>query len=100
MALELLETDFKSRIIEWGQKHRKIITFSYKEEHESRESSPVFYASLLINGTPVGEGRGNSKKEAEQDASMIVLSNEDDLNFFAQSIVDDSCLKSEEILSQ
>lgn len=99
-ALELLETDFKSRIIEWGQKHRRIITFSYKEEHESKESSPVFYASLLINGRPVGEGRGNSKKEAEQDASMIVLSNEDDLNFFAQSIVDDPCLKPEEVLSQ
>lgn len=92
-SLELLETDFKSRIIEWGQKHRQNITFDYREEHESKESSPTFYALLHINGQLLGEGKGNSKKEAEQDASMFVLSNDEDLNFFAHSIVEESSLK-------
>ena len=90
-ALEHLETDFKSRIIEWGQKHRRIITFSYREEHEVKESSPVFYASLSIEGMQVGEGQGNSKKEAEQNASMFVISNEEGLNLLTQNIAEEGC---------
>lgn len=95
-TLEHLETDFKSRIIEWGQKHRRIITFGYREEHEAKESSPVFYAALSIEGMQVGEGRGNSKKEAEQNASMMVLSSEADLSFLIHNVVEEACPTQEE----
>lgn len=95
-ALERLETDFKSRIIEWSQKHRRNITFGYREEHEPNESSPIFFASLCINGVQLSEGRGYSKKEAEQNASMIMLSNEEALVIWGQQAIEDPCSKSEE----
>ena len=90
-ALAHLETDFKSRIIEWGQKHRRVVTFGYREEHEAKESSPIFYSLLYIGGVMLGEGQGNSKKEAEQNASMIVLSNEEGLNLLIQNVAEEAC---------
>lgn len=95
-ALELLETDFKSRIIEWGQKYRRIITFGYREEHEPNETYPIFYATLCINGQQVAEGRGSSKKEAEQSASMLVFSSSEILSGYTQSVDDASTTVSED----
>jgi len=99
-TLELLETDFKSRIIEWGQKQRRSVTFDYHEEHEPHEASPIFYVTLLIGGVQVSEGRGYSKKEAEQNAAMVVLSNEDELAAFAQSDAEESSMTSVDSLAR
>ena len=79
-----------------GPKHRRNITFGYREEHEPNESSPTFFASLCINGVQLSEGRGYSKKEAEQNASMIMLSNEEALVMWGQQVIEDPCSKSEE----
>lgn len=98
-ALEILETDFKSRIIEWGQKQRRIITFDYHEEHELHEASPIFYAKLFIDGLQVSEGRGFSKKEAEQNAAMIVLSDENDLVALTQ-VTEESNISTVDTLSR
>lgn len=99
-TLELLETDFKSRIIEWGQKQRRSVTFDYHEEHEPHEASPIFYATLFIGGVQVSEGRGYSKKEAEQNAAMVVLSNEDELAVLAQSEAEESSMTSVDTLAR
>ncbi|SDC31225.1 ribonuclease III [Williamwhitmania taraxaci] len=98
-VLEHLETDFKSRIIEWGQKHRRSVTFDYREEHEAKETSPIFFALLYIANTLAGEGQGSSKKEAEQNAAMIVLSNEEQLNLLAQNIIEEAHLGPEECVN-
>jgi ribonuclease III len=64
------ETDYKSLILEWGQKQKQIVAFECTEETDGNTHKSVFNVSLLVNDVICGTGRGNSKKEAEQDASM------------------------------
>jgi ribonuclease III len=67
--LEHRETDYKSRIIEWAQKNRTEISFDSQEEYTGHDRSPVFISSILIAGKIMGQGKGASKKEAEQNAA-------------------------------
>ena len=68
------ELDFKSRIIEWGQKNKKDINFTCQEEANRESKLPVFVSHLLIGDEIIGMGSGNSKKEAEQNAAKQALS--------------------------
>jgi len=68
------ETDFKSRIIEWGQKNKQEINFTCVEEEASAENPPIFVSHIKILDKVLGEGTGNSKKEAEQNAAENALS--------------------------
>lgn len=63
------ETDFKSRIIEWGQKNKYNIIFETKEEYLELEQSPIFVSVIRVGDSTLGTGQGKSKKEAEQNAS-------------------------------
>jgi len=63
------ETDYKSRIIEWGQKNKVIITFEALEEYTELEQAPTFIAQVKICDQLIGSGSGKSKKEAEQNAA-------------------------------
>lgn len=67
------ETDFKSRIIEWGQKNKKTVSFTSFEEMEEQSNSPVFITHLFVVDDVVGRGSGSSKKEAEQNAARQAL---------------------------
>lgn len=67
------EIDFKSRIIEWGQKNKKDINFTCREELPENGKSPFFVSHLLIRDEIVGVGSGTSKKEAEQNAAQQAL---------------------------
>lgn len=67
------DPDYKSRIIEWTQKNRVEITFESKEEQESGSKSPSFVSIILLNEEEKGTGRGDSKKEAEQQAAKAAL---------------------------
>ena len=74
------ETDFKSRLIEWGQKNRHQVVFRTEHDKEYASNHPVFYCKVLIDGMEVGHGSGDSKKEAEQRAARSVscsMSDED-----------------------
>lgn len=68
-VLEQTEKDFKSRVIEWGQKHHKTVEFHSSECTGYIELTPHFEAELLIDGTKAGYGDARSKKEAEQIAA-------------------------------
>jgi ribonuclease-3 len=72
---ELCETevDFKSRIIEWGQKNKKDINFTCQEQMNGADKSPVFVSHLFIFDDIVGMGMGKSKKEAEQNAARQAI---------------------------
>ncbi|HLO60551.1 MAG TPA: ribonuclease III [Bacteroidales bacterium] len=67
------ETDFKSRVIEWGQKNKKAISFTSFEETEEQSNSPLFITHLFVVDDVVGRGSGSSKKEAEQNAARQAL---------------------------
>lgn len=73
--LSELEVDFKSRIIEWGQKNRKDINFTCHEQVNGKgnEKIPVFISHLLVFDDIVGMGLGKSKKEAEQNAAKQAI---------------------------
>jgi len=60
--------NFKSILIEWAQKEGKKTQFSMEEEglHHNKE----FTAFVLIEGEKIAEGKGYSKKKAEQTAAM------------------------------
>lgn len=68
--LKFVDTNFKSKIIEWSQKHKIDIEFCTEEESEDSKN---FISKLKINKTIAGQGTGYSKKSAEQNASQSAL---------------------------
>ncbi len=63
------DTDYKSLVFEWVQKHRANLIFTYNEEYDFDSRKSVFSTILFINKEEYGRGQGDSKKEAEQEAS-------------------------------
>ena len=69
------ETDFKSRLIEWGQKYKLQVGFDTIEEYrEDSDCTLRFSVQVTISNVPIAKGTGRSKKEAEQMASQKTLS--------------------------
>jgi ribonuclease-3 len=67
------EVDYKSKILEWGQKHKSKLIFECYEESVITNSHNRFKAILFDGNTILGKGYGASKKEAEQAASKQVM---------------------------
>jgi len=63
------DTDYKSLVFEWVQKHKSTLIFTYNEEYDFNLKRSVFSTTLIIDKEEFGEGHGDSKKEAEQEAS-------------------------------
>ena len=63
------DTDYKSLVFEWVQKHRSNLVFTYNEEYDFNHKKSVFSTTLIIDKEELGEGHGSSKKEAEQEAA-------------------------------
>lgn len=63
------ENDFKSLVFEWVQKKKNNLTFTYNEEYDFDLKKSVFSTILCIGKEEFGKGQGDSKKEAEQEAS-------------------------------
>jgi ribonuclease-3 len=63
------DTDYKSLVFEWVQKHKSNLIFTYNEEYDFNLKKSVFSTILNIDKKEFGEGHGSSKKEAEQEAS-------------------------------
>ena len=63
------DTDYKSLVFEWVQKHKSNLIFTYNEEYDFILKKSVFSTILIIDKEEFGEGHGSSKKEAEQEAA-------------------------------
>lgn len=66
-------TDFKSKLLQLAQKYKlelKINTFENVEENEKNQH---FLSEICINDNYISEGKGWTKKEAEQTASKKAL---------------------------
>jgi len=63
--LEQTETNFKSKLIEWCQRHGKDITFELIE-NQVGESTKLFTVQAIIDGEIMGAGKEFNKKNAEK----------------------------------
>jgi len=63
--LEQTETNFKSKLIEWCQRHGKDITFDLVSNYEG-ENIKLFSVQASVDGEIVGLGKEFSKKNAEK----------------------------------
>lgn len=64
------DVDYKSKLHEWCQKHRKTLDFRVIT-HSNRGGSSFYKVVLLIDDREQGIGEGNSKKSAEQKAAKV-----------------------------
>lgn len=64
-TLELTETNFKSKLIEWCQRHGKDISFDLVPNAEG-ENSKLFTIQVTVDGDYCGIGRDYNKKNAEK----------------------------------
>lgn len=67
------EVNFKSRLLEWGQKTKLQIEFDLIETFTDEDGNPVFQTSVSLEGTPLGIGIGSTKKESQQIAAKNVI---------------------------
>ena len=67
------DSNFKSLLIEWGQKRRCDIHFVTEEYPDFDCCEPIFIAQAYVNKKAMGEGKGSTKKEAQQKAAGEAL---------------------------
>ena len=68
-AIVNTDTDYKSLVFEWVQKHKNNLIFTYNEEYDFNRKKTIFSTTLIIDKEEFGKGHGSSKKEAEQEAA-------------------------------
>lgn len=68
------EVNFKSRLIEWSQKHKVLLDFRLQDSYVDENNNPIFVTSVFILGVESGSGSGYSKKESHQKAASEALS--------------------------
>lgn len=67
------EVNFKSKLLEWCQKHKVSLEYILLEETKAEDGSPLFNTKVVINGRDCARGKGYSKKESHQKASRNAL---------------------------
>ena len=67
------EVNFKSKLIEWSQKNKMIVSFELIEQFYDSENNPVFQTEIKVEGLSAGTGVGYSKKESQQHAAQMAL---------------------------
>jgi ribonuclease-3 len=69
-ALRNTETNYKSRLLEWCQKENHSLSFNTSDNPEKENT---FHSYVVLNRQEYSKAVGHTKKEAEQNASFIVL---------------------------
>jgi len=67
------EGNYKSRLIEWGQKYKIPVEFILLESYVDEDNNPIFKSAVMILGEEAGAGVGFSKKESQQKASREAM---------------------------
>lgn len=77
--LEKNDTNFKSRLIEYAQKNKRLLAYETTEKGVQKKGKTLYQSVVTFDSVPFCSATGNSKKEAEQTASKtaIQLLNED-----------------------
>ena len=67
------EVNFKSKLIEWAQKHRLKLEFKLVDQRLENRNSPTFITRVILEGLDGETGKGYSKKESHQMAAKATL---------------------------
>jgi len=67
------EVNFKSKLLEWGQKNRVRMEYRLLKQKKDNNGNPVFSFQVMIEDIEGERGSGYSKKEAQQIASRDTL---------------------------
>lgn len=67
------EVNFKSNLIEWGQKNKEMLEFRVLESFCDNNGYLVFQTGIFLAGKEIGIGIGYSKKESQQHAAQMAL---------------------------
>lgn len=73
--LEQEPISYKSQLLEWAQKHRKDVSFAFREFEDC--GVLWFECEITIEGNVVSKSVDRTKREASQKASFIAVSNLD-----------------------
>ena len=77
IKIEEEDTNFKSQLIEWGQKNKQDINFNTSEDEAAQNKNFVFVTDVEVENEVMGRGYGGSKKESQQNAAQEALKNID-----------------------
>ncbi|HNZ71661.1 MAG TPA: ribonuclease III [Prolixibacteraceae bacterium] len=72
--MEEQDNNYKSQLIEWGQKNKMEVTFQTDEEDSPNSKFSIFVTTVEIDNQLKGKGYGSSKKESQQNAAREALS--------------------------
>ena len=67
------EVNFKSKLIEWSQKNKMVVSFELIEQFYDNDNNPVFQTEIRVEGLSAGTGVGYSKKESQQHAAQMAI---------------------------
>ena len=81
------EVDFKSRLIEWGQKIKVEVRFDVVKSYYDEKHNPIFHSSVFISDIEIATGVGYSKKESHQKAAEQALKIIDENDNFEEKIL-------------
>ena len=81
------EQNFKSRLIEWTQKHRVSIEFELVSSHTDEYKNPIFRTAVILGGIHASEATGYSKKESHQIAAKKALDRLNNDQQFCQQVL-------------
>lgn len=90
------EVDFKSRLIEWGQKNKIDVEFILVNSSYDEQNNPIFVSSVSVGGMEIGVGNGYSKKESHQMAAKEAIHKMRDDTSLQQTIIENARNKSED----
>jgi ribonuclease-3 len=71
--MEEQDNNYKSQLIEWGQKNKLDVTFQTEEEDSPNSKFSIFVTTVEIENKIKGKGYGSSKKESQQNAANEAL---------------------------
>jgi ribonuclease III len=71
----LVDENYKSQLLEYAQANKLTIPVYQIVSEEGPHHDKTFIAEVIIGEKVLGEGKGKSKKEAEQNAAQVALKN-------------------------
>lgn len=67
------EVNFKSKLLEWAQKNRILISFELTSQAMDADGNPMFEHQIMLETITGCKGKGYSKKESQQRAARLTL---------------------------